>query len=233
MLSEYGDEALLLLGIHEELQKAIKVAEDVTNLIKNSELQPAEIFLGWRYMLKTSIYPVVTDWLLKNGFTLDDWPQYAQKSSEMLAFKVVTKLYQPEKIIENLSKLSKLLHGKKYEKLYKKLYIININNRIYELLKVLKWNLVVETLDECEIVSLGLLWFADLHMGEFVYPETQAYLQRNFWRTIEDIIGLEGAHIREKIISKIRVIEEKTSEGDKLGRRYPIANWHMIIRIPW
>lgn len=220
ILENLDEEGRWLADIHQEVVQAIMILDEIMRTVRDLVLQPAAIFLGWKHMLSTSSFPVVVDRILQEGFTTDKWVPSAIRASEALSLSVVKKWWNENEILNGLSKLSYMKESERMDYADK-------------VMKVLKWDVVTDLFSKKEAVTLGLLWFADSKIKNLLYTESLVYIQSEVWRIIEGIIGENSELIRANIVKTVENVEKMTSEKDKIGRTYPIANWTFIIRVPW
>lgn len=213
-------EDIWLAEVHQEVIKAKNMLNEVVQIVSDPNFQPAVAFLGWKRMLSTSGFPVLIDRILKAGFTIDKWVLMATQSSDVLSLEIVKRLCDENDVMNGLNKLSAANNCK----------FVDFAEKIKS---VLKWDQVTPLFDKNLTLALGVLWFADSKIADFMYPESIIYVQKAIWQNVEKLAGEESQKIRDNLIHTIKNIEVATSETDKLGRSCPIARWAFIIRVPW
>jgi hypothetical protein len=231
--SEFDLNEKWLVDVHTETILATYLLDQTMKLYAVGAFCPALVFVGWTQMLKTSYFPVIIDRVLCENFSTDNWVTEARKFAPELSFLITKKWWNRNELETNFG--TNKLNGAPFaENILDYRIPKELGNKDFErVTRVLKWDDVAESLEKKDVLSLGLLWFADQIIADLNYPESLTFIESKILATVEEIVERTGEEIGDGIVKAIARIERATGETDTAGKRFGIANWDNIVRLPW
>jgi hypothetical protein len=154
---------------------------------------------GWQRMFETSELPIArVDKVFAGGFSIHDWFMNTRKISLGLA----------NNIAESFVSVGKS-------------EVSAIDSVVQRAEEVLEWKSVVMLLDVDTVKVLAIVWFADKHAAQVLYPETELLIQEKIWQILEKSLGKK----KTELVNHVEEVIEKIDSANK-----GVTSWAEIIR---
>ncbi len=244
VLTELDSDGKWLADVHTEMIVATEIVARTMKIYGDGTRYPALAFIGWARMLETSYFPVIVDRVLRENFSVDGWFINAKKFAPELSATVVKKWWSQDELDIAFRRLyadKPNVGALRAEQVLNYLRRVSPpraldkpDNEVFERVsRVLNWDTVLEILEKDDVLSLGLLWSVDHVIADLNYPESLTFIEKKAWAVVEKIVNKKAGEIGDGVVKAIERIGRATSETDATRKRFEIANWDNIIRLPW